>query len=115
MTQSILNSTKKALGLDPDYDVFDPDLLMHINSVFGTLTQLGVGPAEGFMIEDDSTEWDAFLGNDPGLNPVKTYMVLRVRLVFDPPQNSFLVDAIHKQIQEQEWRLNMHAERSTGI
>lgn len=115
MTQSILNSTKKALGLEPDYDVYDLDLMMHINSVFGTLTQLGVGPAEGFMIEDDSIEWNAFLGDDLGLNPVKSYVVMRVRLLFDPPQNSFLVDSLKQQIQEQEWRLNVHAERSTGV
>lgn len=110
MINSILNSTKKLLGLDPDYDVFDLDVMMHINSVFSTLTQLGVGPTEGFMIEDDSATWDAFLDADPQLNQVKTYVYLRVRMLFDPPANAFLQTAMEKQKEELEWRLNVQAE-----
>lgn len=108
--QSILNSTKKALQLDPDYDAFDPDLVMHINGVFSTLSQLGVGPDAGFMITGDQETWDTFLGTNAQLNQAKTYVYLRVRLLFDPPQNAFLVNAMEKQIEQLEWRLNVQAE-----
>lgn len=110
VSDSILNSTKKALGLDPDYDVFDLDVIMHINTVFGTLNQLGVGPDAGFMIDGDSDTWVSFLGTDPRLNQVKTYVYLRVRLLFDPPGTAFLMEASKAQIQELEWRLNVQAE-----
>lgn len=110
ISASILNSTKKMLGLDPDYDAFDLDVMLHINSVFSTLTQLGVGPAEGFQIEDDSATWDTFLGTDVRLNQVKTYVFLRVRLLFDPPQTGFLTTSYEKQIEQIEWRLNVEAE-----
>jgi hypothetical protein len=112
--KSVLNSTKKALQLDPDYDAFDPDLVMHINSVFSTLNQLGVGPNEGFMISGDQETWDAFLGTDLTLNHVKNYVYLRVRLLFDPPQSAFLMTAYEKQITELEWRLNAQAEGAFG-
>lgn len=107
---SILDTTKKALGIAFDYDVFDSDIIMHINSAFSTLNQLGIGPAEGYMIEDDQETWDAFLGNDPMLNSVKTLVYLKVRLVFDPPQTGFAQEAMKQQIQELEWRLNVYRE-----
>jgi hypothetical protein len=107
---SILDSTKKALGLSFEYDVFDSDIIMHINSAFSTLNQLGLGPEEGFMIEDDHETWDTFLGNDKRLNSVKSYVYLRVRLLFDLPGNSFAVSAMKEQIQELEWRLNVQRE-----
>lgn len=107
---SILDSIKKVLGIAPDYDVFDPDLIQHINSVFFTLQQLGIGPEEGFEITDAETTWDAFLGTNKLLNSVKTYISLRVRILFDPPANSFVMDALQKQIQELEWRLNVYSE-----
>ena len=110
MTDSILDGTKKVLGLQPDYDVFDADLIMHINSVFGTLNQLGIGPDEGFMIEDKEAAWDTFLGTDKNLNPVKTYVYLRVRMLFDPPTTAYLVSAMQDQIREMEWRLNVYRE-----
>lgn len=110
--KSVLNSTKKALQLDPDYDAFDPDLVMHINGVFSTLAQLGVGPEEGFAISGDQETWDTFLGADRRLNLAKTYMYLRVRLLFDPPQTAFLTSAYEKQIEQYEWRLNVLAESS---
>lgn len=115
MTDSILNSTKKALNLPADYDVFDTDVIMHINSVFSTLHQLGVGPVEGFMIEDDSLNWLAFLGTDPRLNNVKTYVFLRVRMLFDPPSTGYHVTAMQEQIKELEWRLNAHREDTEWI
>lgn len=107
---SILDSTKKALGIDPDYDVFDPDITMHINSVFVTLNQLGIGPAEGYAIEGADEEWSAFLGNDKLLNNVRTYVYLRVRILFDPPSTSFTLDAMKQQIQELEWRISVYRE-----
>ena len=110
---SILDSTKKILGLDPEYDVFDVDIISHINSAFFTLNQLGVGPSEGFMIVDDAATWSEYLGGQINLNAVKTYVYLRVRLLFDPPQTSFAISAMEKQIQELEWRLNVHREGVT--
>lgn len=107
---SILQSTKKVLNIPEDYDVFDPDVIMHINSVFSTLHQLGVGPDEGFMIEDEIPTWNTFLGGDPRLNNIKTYVYLRVRLLFDPPTTSYMVDAVKEQIKELEWRINAHRE-----
>jgi hypothetical protein len=107
MTESILNSTKKILGISEDYTAFDLDILTHINSVFSTLHQLGVGPVNGFVIEDADAEWMDFLQFDTRLNAVKTYVYLRVRLLFDPPQTSYLIGAMKEQIQELEWRLNM--------
>lgn len=108
--ESILDSTKKALGVGADYDVFDPDIIMHINSVFSTLNQLGIGPEDGFMIEDDEATWDTFLMGDKRLNSVKTYVFLKVRLLFDPPATSFLIAAYEKQITELEVRLNLYRE-----
>jgi hypothetical protein len=107
---SILASTKKNLGLSDDYDAFDLDVIMHINSVFTVLSQLGIGPANGFRIEDRSTTWDDFIGDDVNRDSVKTYMFLRVKLYFDPPGTSFHIAAIEKQIEELGWRLNVQRE-----
>ncbi|HET9787099.1 MAG TPA: hypothetical protein VFP47_08200 [Pyrinomonadaceae bacterium] len=112
MSDSILTSTKKILGITEEYEQFDLDIITHINSVFSTLTQLGVGPAEGFMIEDKTATWAAFLGTDPRINSVKSYMYLRVRLLFDPPQSSYAITALQKQAEEMEWRLNVHMEHT---
>lgn len=112
MSDSILTSTKKILGIDEGYTVFDLDIITHINSVFSTLTQLGVGPENGFMIEDKTTTWGAFLGTDPRLNSVKTYVYLRVRMIFDPPQSGYAVEAMKEQIRELEWRLNVQMEHT---
>lgn len=106
---SILDSTKRILGLASDYDVFDLDVITHINSAFSTLHQLGVGPTDGFMISDDTAEWDAFLtAGDYQLLQVKSYVFLRVRMIFDPPPTSFAIAAVEKQIKEIEWRLMAH-------
>lgn len=110
MANSILTETKKVLGVAEDYTAFDADILMHINSVFSTLTQLGIGPTNGFSIEDKEATWDAFLGSDLNLNQIKSYMYLRVRLLFDPPGTSFLGDALDKQRIELEWRLHVYRE-----
>ena len=113
MEQSILISTKKILGIDKDYTVFDLDIITHINSAFSTLTQLGVGPAEGFMIEDDSAVWTDFIDPpDFQYNSVKSYVFLKVKQLFDPPHTSYLITAVEKQIQELEWRLNVYREET---
>lgn len=110
MEGSILKSTKKILGIDDSYEVFDLDIITHINSVFSTLNSLGVGPEEGFMIEDKTNQWDEFTGEDLRLNAVRTYMFLRVRLLFDPPGTSYLISSLKEQLKEIEWRLNVHRE-----
>lgn len=115
MNDSILTSVKKVLNLAEDYEAFDSDVIMHINGVFSTLNQLGVGPSVGFMIEDKVPTWGAFLGSDPRLNHVKTYVYLRVRLLFDPPSTGFLTTAIEKQIKELEWRLNVQREDTEWV
>lgn len=102
---SILTSVKKMLGIDKAYTAFDIDIITHINSVLATLTQVGIGPVTGFLVEDDTDTWDALLGADPRFNIAKTYVYLRVRLLFDPPATSFAIDAINQQIREFEFRL----------
>lgn len=112
---SILNSTKKALGLSADYTVFDTDIVMHINSVFSVLNQMGIGPFDGFEIEDETTTWDHFLLGNPKFNMIKTYMYLRVRNLFDPPATSFLIEAMNKQREELEWRLSILRESGAWV
>lgn len=104
---SVLTSIKKSLGIDEDYTAFDPDIVMYINTVFSTLTQLGIGPEEGVQIEDKEATWEPLLGTDPRLNFVPSYVLLKVRLLFDPPATSFAIDAIKTQITEYEWRINV--------
>lgn len=113
--QSILTSTKKLLGIEEDYTAFDLDITLHINSVFSTLYQLGVGPAGGFSIEDKTEVWEAFIGTTDGIFSVKTYVVLRVKLLFDPPATSFAIDSFDKQIKELEWRLCSAAESNISV
>jgi hypothetical protein len=110
MTDSILDSTKKCLNLSSDYTPFDQDVIMHINSVFSTLNQLGVGPETGFMIEDKDAVWSDFLEGDLRLNNIKTYVYLRVRMLFDPPTIGYLAEAMKDQIKELEWRINAQRE-----
>jgi hypothetical protein len=111
METSILTGTKKILGLAEDYTAFDHDVITHINTAFSTLTQLGVGPAAGFMIEDETAVWSDFItDNDLQYNSVKTYVYMRVRMLFDPPGTSFVITALNEQIKELEWRLNVHRE-----
>lgn len=107
---SILNTTKKLLGFDADYTAFDTDIIIHINSTFTLLQQLGVGPETGFLIVDDKTTWSEFIGDETIINAVRSYMYLRVRLMFDPPATSYLIESIRKQATELEWRLNVQME-----
>lgn len=112
MENSILKSTKKILGLSDTYDAFDLDILTHINAVFSELDQLGIGPTDGYFIEDDTETWDDFLVPPNQLAVVRTLMFLKVRLLFDPPGTSFLLDALKNQIEKYEWRLNVMRENA---
>ena len=109
--ESILTSIKKMLGIPEEYDHFDPDLIMHINSVLSILTQIGVGPSEGFRIEDDLATWEDFLGDDTNYEAVKSYVHLRVKLLFDTSTlSSAVIESMNRMISESEWRLNAIAE-----
>lgn len=114
--ESILTSIKKLLGIAEEYEHFDADLIMHINSVFSILTQLGVGPSEGFMIEDSTATWNDFIPWSKDnkhallLQSVKSYVYLKVKLLFDPPTSSAVMDSTNKMLSELEWRLNIAAE-----
>ena len=110
MAQSILTSTKKILGLVEADTSFDPDIMLHINSVLAVLNQVGIGPEEGFTIEDSTPTWEAFFGTDKRLSLVKSYVYLKVRLLFDPPTTSFALESFKEQATELEWRLNVHRE-----
>lgn len=113
---SILTSIKKLLGITEDYTYFDNDLIVHINSVFSVLSQLGVGPDGGFTIADNSTTWGDYINDDDlTLSLTKTYIALKVRLLFDPPQGSALIEAINKQIAELEWRLNVQVDPKEDV
>ena len=107
---SILTSIKKLLGIAEEYEHFDGDLILHINSVFSNLTLLGVGPSEGFSITDKTSKWDDFIDDDDRLNQVKTYMHLRVKLIFDPPSSSAVMEAIKRESDKIEWLLHVVAE-----
>lgn len=106
---SILDTTKKMVGFDWDYTAFDIDIITHINSTFFTLQQLGVGPEEGFSITDNTSTWAEYTAGN-NIQAVKSYMYLKVRMIFDPPANSFTQDAMKNQATEFEWRLNVHTE-----
>ena len=128
MNDSILNSIKKMLGITEEYEHFDQDIIAHINSAFMVLTQLGVGPSSGFFITDKSATWSNFITNEGTISKsrsrprelaitqaansttnvgmIQSYIYMKVKLLFDPPQNSFLVDSLNKSISEYEWRLN---------
>lgn len=104
---SILTSIKKLLGVTEEYEHFDADIIMHINSVFMILNQLGVGPENGFSIKDKSALWSDFISNDLSLELVKSYVHLKVKLLFDPPTSSAVMESMNRQIDEFEWRLNL--------
>lgn len=106
--ESILNSVKSHIGISETDTHFDPDIIIHINSVFSILKQMGVGPVTTFSIVDDKAIWNEFLDDDD-FNEVKTYMYLKVKMVFDPPTNSNVMNAMKEQISELEWRLTASA------
>lgn len=107
---SILTSVKKMLGITSEYTHFDADIIMHINSVFMILNQLGVGPREGFSISSDVETWDEFTNDNLTIESVKSYMYLKVGLLFDPPTSSNVLEARNRLVSELEWRLNAIAD-----
>lgn len=113
MQDSILDSIKKLLGMEADYTAFDMDIIIHINSVFSTLRQLGVGPSYVFSIEDNTKTWADFFGDKTNITDVKSYVYLRVRLIFDPPQTGFTLTSFQEQIKQLEWRLMVAAETTS--
>ena len=110
---NILSSIKKLLGIPTEETAFDSDIIMHINSVFMILNQLGIGPSDGFTISDDYALWSDFIPDGQNLELVKSYMYMKVRLMFDPPSSSAILSAMEKSISEFEWRLNVQAETKT--
>jgi len=109
--ESILTSVKKMLGIAEEYEHFDDDIIMHINSVFMILTQMGIGPAEGFRIEDDNSTWEDFTSDNLMLESVKSYMYLRVKALFDPSASSAVAGSMDRLISELEWRLYVAADK----
>lgn len=107
MGESILESVKHLLGPGSCDDHFDDDLIIFINGVFSQLTQLGVGPEKGFFIDGPDKLWEDYISNDPKLEMVKTYMYTKVRLRFDPPQSSSVIQLMQQDASELEWRLNV--------
>jgi hypothetical protein len=110
LDESIFNTIKKMLGLEDDYTPFDADVLVLINSAIMSLMQLGVGPKKGFVVRDYNDTWSDFLTNDVNLEATKNYIYLKVRITFDPPTSSAVLESYKQQIQELEWRLNVQAE-----
>lgn len=110
MEESIFESIKSLLGPDASYDVFDQDILIHINTAIAVLTQLGVGPATGFIVTGPDETWQDFIGNDKTLQMVKTYIYMKVKMAFDPPANSSVLNAYNEACKEYEWRLNVEVD-----
>lgn len=110
MDESILTSIKKLLGITEDYEHFDSDIIIHINSVLMILNQLGVGPAEGFTISDKTTTWSELISDNKKLEAVKSYVYMKVKLLFDPSLSSTVMESMNRMISELEWRLNAAVE-----
>ena len=108
---SILRTIKKLLGIDDEYHQFDQDLIIHINSVFMILNQLGIGPSTGFSIKDEREQWNDFTDTSL-IEAVRSYVYMRVRLLFDPPTTSFVLTSLENQAKEYEWRLNVMVDPS---
>lgn len=107
METSILLTIKKLLGPDADYTVFDQDIIVFINSALATLTQLGVGPSDGFRISGTTETWSDFIGEAEDLESLKEYIYMKVRIAFDPPASSSVLSAYQEACKEYEWRLNV--------
>lgn len=103
--ESVLNSIKKLHGISEDDTSFDTDLIIHINSTLMALNQIGLGPVEGFFIEDSTTTWLEFVENRFIAEAVASYVYVKVRLVFDPPASPTVVDALRSSAKENEWRI----------
>lgn len=112
--ESILTSIKKLLGITEECTDFDIDLMMHINSVLSILTQIGVGSSKGYSITGKENVWLEFIGDDENLESVKSYVYLKVRLLFDPPTNSAVIESMNRMISELEWRISVTVNPGEG-
>ena len=110
MEENILDSIKKLLGIPEDYTAFDQDIMIHINSVFMILSELGVGPSNGYSLKDGTEKWGDFISDDENLEGIKTYVYMKVKTIFDPPLNSAVLASMKELISEFEWRINNEAE-----
>ena len=110
---SILDSVKKDLGISVEYTHFDPDIIMGINTSFSILNQLGVGPDSGFSIVERSAVWSDFLGTDPNLDMVKTFVAKKTKQFFDPPQTGPMAEALERLLKELEFRINVMVDPKT--
>lgn len=108
---SILNSVKKMLGITEEDTSFDEDIIMHINTVFMIIHQLGAGPVGGFSIVDEESTWDDYFGEEQPLESIKSYMYLKVRSIFDPPTSGAVKEAVNNNIKELEFRINVAADK----
>lgn len=116
VSESILLSVKKMIAIQPTDESFDADLIIHINSAFFVLNQLGVGPVKGFSITDKTALWSSYLPeSNPNFEAVKTYIGSKVRLMFDPPMSSIVAEALKEVVKEFEFRLNVEAETESGV
>lgn len=113
--QSILATTKKALGIHDTNTDFDPDVIMYINSVLPTLRQLGVGPSTGYAIAGRENSWSELLGGGAKYNDVQSYIYMKVRMLFDPPGTSYHLNAMEEMIKEAEWRINASREETDWV
>lgn len=109
MNKSILDTIKEMLGIDKDCEAYDQDLIVFVNGVFSTLYQIGVGDRP-VSISNKFQEWSSLFSEDDLIDLIKNYTFLKVKLIFDPPSNSFVMDSIKKQIEEYEWRIHVQAE-----
>lgn len=107
---SILGDIKEQLGLGADAEGFDPELILHINSVLADFNQLGIGPDAGFAIDDETATWEEFLGSDPRLNSAQSLAYLQVKMLFDPPQTGYVLTSMEKLIEQEQWRLTVKAD-----
>lgn len=105
MEESILTSIKLMLGMTADYTPYDQQVLMCINTAMNALTQVGIGPVEGFTIRDASTTWEEWIGTDPRMEAAKSALFIRTKMLFDPPANGVMDEAYKEQLAEIEWRL----------
>lgn len=110
MEENVLNSIKKLLGIPEDYTTFDQDIMIHINSVFMILSEMGVGPSNGYSLKDGTEKWGDFISDDKNLEGIKTYIYMKVKTIFDPPLNSAVLASMKELISEFEWRINNEAE-----
>lgn len=112
MEESILTSVKHALGIDdPSYTPFDPDIIMHINSIINVLNQLGISPDdENFTVTDETTKWSDYRSDMTNLQMIKSYIYMRVRLLFDPPSSASVINVLNETIKELEFRLNVQVD-----